>query len=202
MQPYFFPYINYFNLIKKSDIFVILDDVQFPRRGWVHRNKFFDYHGTLRYHTLSTIHTNQNAKVNEIQLHANFIDNNKLAVRKFPIWSQISQIQNFDYLFNNYFNNLEALVSHSILHMLEVLDIQTQIFTSSSLELDKSLTGQERIISIVKYFESKTYLNLPGGVGYYEYDKFRMNGINLNFLDKLVGEQPSVLELLYRKMSS
>jgi hypothetical protein len=86
--------------------------------------------------------------------------------------------------------------------MLEVLDIQTQIFTSSSLELDKSLTGQERIISIVKYFKSKTYLNLPGGVGYYEYDKFRMNGINLNFLDKLVGEQPSVLELLYRKMSS
>ena len=42
MQPYFFPYIGYFNLINMTDIFVFLDNVQFNRRGWIHRNKLFN----------------------------------------------------------------------------------------------------------------------------------------------------------------
>ena len=38
MQPYFFPYAGYFRLLAAADRFIILDTVQFPRRGWVHRN--------------------------------------------------------------------------------------------------------------------------------------------------------------------
>ena len=41
MQPYFVPYAGYFRLFAASDLFVIYDCVQFPRRGWVHRNKMF-----------------------------------------------------------------------------------------------------------------------------------------------------------------
>ena len=44
MQPYFFPYLNYFKLIEMSDIFILLNDVQFQRRGWIHRNKFVNRH--------------------------------------------------------------------------------------------------------------------------------------------------------------
>ena len=39
MQPYIFPYIGYFQLIKASDIFVCLDDVNFIKKGWIHRNR-------------------------------------------------------------------------------------------------------------------------------------------------------------------
>lgn len=37
MQPYHYPYAGYFRLFAASDLFVIYDDVQFNRRGRVHR---------------------------------------------------------------------------------------------------------------------------------------------------------------------
>ena len=52
MQPYFFPYIGYFNLINMTDIFVFLDNVQFNRRGWIHRNKLFNFKDNLDWLTL------------------------------------------------------------------------------------------------------------------------------------------------------
>jgi WbqC-like protein family len=39
MQPYFFPYIGYFQLAACSDIFVFHDDVQYIKGGWVNRNR-------------------------------------------------------------------------------------------------------------------------------------------------------------------
>jgi hypothetical protein len=47
MQPYFLPFAEYFRLFAASDVFVLLDDVQFPRRGWVHRNRLHDRGGEL-----------------------------------------------------------------------------------------------------------------------------------------------------------
>ena len=43
MQPYFIPYAGYFRLFTGADLFVVCDDVQFPRRGWLHRNKLIDH---------------------------------------------------------------------------------------------------------------------------------------------------------------
>src|ERR1700680_3840117 len=53
MQPYFIPYAGYFRLFAASDLFVIYDCVQFPRRGWVHRNRLVDASGTQRWLTLA-----------------------------------------------------------------------------------------------------------------------------------------------------
>ncbi len=39
MQPYFFPYLGYFSLIKHTERFILLDSVQFIRHGWVERNR-------------------------------------------------------------------------------------------------------------------------------------------------------------------
>src|SRR3954463_11111762 len=52
MQPYFVPYAGYFRLLAASDLFVIYDCVQFPRRGWVHRNQLPAAHGQASWLTL------------------------------------------------------------------------------------------------------------------------------------------------------
>src|SRR5260370_23913658 len=52
MQPYFTPYGGYFRLFAASDLFVIYDCVQFPQRGWVHRNRLVDRAGKERWLTL------------------------------------------------------------------------------------------------------------------------------------------------------
>ena len=47
MQPTYLPWIGYFNLIHKSDIFVFLDSVQLTKRSWQVRNKIKDMSGEL-----------------------------------------------------------------------------------------------------------------------------------------------------------
>ncbi len=51
MQPYFFPYIGYFQLIANSDVFVIYDEIKYTKKGWINRNRFLS-NGTATYFTL------------------------------------------------------------------------------------------------------------------------------------------------------
>ena len=39
MQPYFLPYIGYWQLLRAVDTFVVLDDVNYINRGWINRNR-------------------------------------------------------------------------------------------------------------------------------------------------------------------
>ncbi len=39
MQPYFFPYIGYFQLINTVDEFVVYDNIEFTKKGWINRNR-------------------------------------------------------------------------------------------------------------------------------------------------------------------
>ena len=39
MQPYFFPYIGYFQLIAASDLFIVYDNIKYTKTGWVNRNR-------------------------------------------------------------------------------------------------------------------------------------------------------------------
>src|SRR5258708_33697304 len=67
MQPYFIPYAGYFRLLAASDLFVIYDCVQFPRRGWVHRNRLVDRNGALRWLTLPLQSAPQNVLIRDLQ---------------------------------------------------------------------------------------------------------------------------------------
>ena len=67
MQPYFFPYAGYFRLLAQSDLFVIYDCVQFPRRGWVHRNKLPDIYGVTQWLTLPLLKASQDVLIRDLQ---------------------------------------------------------------------------------------------------------------------------------------
>src|SRR4051812_23161583 len=68
MQPYFFPYVGYYRLFAATDVFVIYDCVQFPRRGWVHRNLFTDANGSPRWITVPLLKASQSALIRELEL--------------------------------------------------------------------------------------------------------------------------------------
>lgn len=67
MQPYFFPYIGYFQLINASDIFVCFDDVNFIKKGWIHRNRLY-FNGDIRYFTVPIDNASQFKKINETEV--------------------------------------------------------------------------------------------------------------------------------------
>ena len=53
MQPYFLPYIGYFQLIKATKKFILYDDVQYTKKGWINRNRFIDEKNKIFYFTIN-----------------------------------------------------------------------------------------------------------------------------------------------------
>ena len=70
MQPYLFPYIGYWQLIDAVDIFIIYDDVNFIKRGYINRNNILE-NKTSQLITLELIGASQNKRINEISIGNN-----------------------------------------------------------------------------------------------------------------------------------
>src|SRR5262245_8911697 len=90
MQPYFLPYAGYFRLFAATDLFVIYDCVQFPRRGWVHRNRLVDHSGNERWLTLPLQPAPQTALIRDLRFPANVADLFAARLRAFPLTAQVS----------------------------------------------------------------------------------------------------------------
>ena len=70
MQPYLFPYIGYWQLIDAVDIFIIYDDVNFIKRGYINRNNILQKQKSYLF-TLELIGASQNKKINDIKIGGN-----------------------------------------------------------------------------------------------------------------------------------
>jgi len=54
MQPYFFPYLGHFDLIYKTDRWIVFDTPQYIRQGWVNRNRILGPNSGWQYITVPT----------------------------------------------------------------------------------------------------------------------------------------------------
>lgn len=199
MQPYFFPYLNYFKLIEMSDIFIILNDVQFQRRGWVHRNKFVNRYNKNYKDWLTLplkkckISTNINNLIFDEKKIENFIDKSMkfdFFYNKINFYPEIKknifkfELKPSEYLFKN------------IKIINKILKIKTKLILSSDINVSNKINYEERIIKMVQYFKGDKYLNLPGGKKLYNKKNFKKNGINLIFLDDQNEKKSSILDTL------
>ena len=66
MQPYFLPYLGYFQLINAVDVFVIYDNIKFTKKGWINRNRIL-LNGKPHYFTIDLNRSAQNLKINQKQ---------------------------------------------------------------------------------------------------------------------------------------
>src|SRR4029077_1352417 len=85
MQPYFIPYAGYFRLFAASDLFVIYDCVQVPRRGWVHRNRLRDSTGAERWLTLPLERARQSVLIRDLQFAPGARATFATRLRSFPL---------------------------------------------------------------------------------------------------------------------
>ena len=186
MQPYFFPYIGYFNLINKTDIFVFLDNVQFNRRGWIHRNKLFNFQDNLDWLTLPLKKkSRENTKITDLELHQDF---EKIFFKQFLKFPKLKNLKSSNYkIFKSMFDfdtSVNEYLCRTIINTSKILGISSQFFKASDLKLEKKKDFQKNIIDIVKTFNCIEYYNLPGGLDLYDFKEFKNNKINLNFIDE------------------
>lgn len=185
MQPYFFPYIGYWQLINAVDKYVIYDDVNFIKRGWIHRNRIL-FEGKPKYFNLPLLGASQNKLINQIKLNPEkkLKDRNlqilKEAYKRAPHFKAIYSILEDIILCDE--ENLAKYLYNSIKIICENLGITTELIVSSELEKDCSLKGKDKIISICILLGATSYYNAIGGQDLYSYSEFQKRGIKLHFI--------------------
>ncbi len=186
MQPYLFPYIGYWQLINAADAFVILDDVNFIKRGYINRNNIL-MSGKPYLFTIPVRDASQNRLIMDTKLcfdrkeKGKFLARIENAYRKAPYFGHtaglIREITEYGE------ESLTAYAEYSIKRIADYLGIQTAVMRSSEIPKDNFLTGQDRIIEICRCLHADTYINPSGGRALYQRERFMQSRIKLYFLD-------------------
>jgi len=182
MQPYFFPYIGYWQLINAVDVFVIFDDVNYIKKGYINRNSIL-LNGQEQRITLELIGASQNKLINQIEIGSNsskILKTIEMSYKKAPYFDNVFPI--IENLFDQDEKNLAKFVGHSLKMLSGFLGINTKFIFSSDVQKDNSLKGQDKILNIATKLKAKNYINSIGGLDLYDKDIFKENNINLRFL--------------------
>lgn len=193
MQPYIFPYIGYFQLIKAVDKFVIYDDVNFINKGWINRNRIL-VGGKEHLFTIPLKDASQNKLIFEVELSESEPWRKKMlktiqqSYQKAPNYSTVfpivEEVVNFDA------PTICELSVHSLKRICSYLSIGTEIVSTSRLYSNTDLKAQERILDICKKENAQHYINPVGGMELYERSKFSTQGVLLNFIKSTASSYP------------
>lgn len=185
MQPYFFPYIGYWQLLNAVDKYVIYDDVNFIKGGWINRNRIL-MNGEAKMINLKMNGASPNKLINEVEVADDKVYNKKLlrtieaCYSKAPYYSDVFPI--IENIINNDEKSLAKYLEYSIRKVCDYLLIDTEIILSSTIDKNSELRGQEKVIELCKVFKADEYYNAVGGQELYSYEDFASQGINLRFL--------------------
>lgn len=189
MQPYFFPYIGYFQLIAAVDIFVVYDDVNYIKGGWINRNKILINNKD----TLFTVPLNNPssfAKINSIQVNEKlfplwkkkFLKSLMQSYKNAPNFEKVYQLVEKVLEINNEVVTISALAVKAIKEVVIYLKIKTEIIETSSIYKNNHLKAKERVFDICKQISCTHYINPIGGTALYDKVAFKSQNINLSFL--------------------
>lgn len=184
MQPYFLPYIGYFQLIAAADVFLIYDNIKYTKKGWINRNRML-LNGTDAMFSVSLKKDSDSLDVVERELSADFnreklLNQFKGAYASAPYFTQTFPL--LERIVRNKENNLFRFIQRSIIDLCEHLDINTEIRISSQIDINHDLKNQDKVLALCEATGASTYYNAIGGMELYSADDFRSRGIDLKFI--------------------
>lgn len=186
MQPYFFPYLGYYQLMHKVDKFIIYDEAKYVKQSWINRNRIL-VNGNDSYITIPLRKDSDHFHINQRRLAESWSkDRIKLLNRikenytKAPFYKNVFPL--IEYILMDNHTNLFDFLFASLLAVRDYLTIKTPIVAFSTLSIDNKLKGEELVIAICKSCSAVEYINPIGGVTLYSKETFFHNNIKLSFL--------------------
>lgn len=184
MQPYFFPYAGYFQLIAAVDLFILYDNIQYTKNGWINRNRLCRNGGAVTF-SLPLKGASDYLDVCDRELAAEFkreklLNQIKGAYQRAPYFAQIFALIECIVLYED--NNLFRFLHHSICRTCEHLGVRTEIRISSSIAIDHKLKNQDKVLALCSAVGARTYVNAIGGVDLYSKEAFLEKGMDLKFI--------------------
>ena len=185
MQPYIFPYLGYFQLINAVDKFIIYDDVNFIKKGWINRN-YILINSKSKLFSIPLQKASQNKLINEIHIietnkwKSDFLKTISYNYKKAPFFKDFYKI--LEKIINYNEINLELFVFYSIQEICNYLEIKTEFLKSSQIIKNNNLKGENKIIDICLALKATDYINPIGGIDLYDKSFFSNNKLNLYFI--------------------
>lgn len=184
MQPYFLPYIGYWQLLAMVDRFVVYDNIQYTKKGWINRNRFLR-DGTDAYFTVPLKKASDYLNVSERELADDF-DRDKLlrslagSYRRAPHFDTVFPV--VERIVQAPMLNLFAYLQNSLTEMAGFLEIRTPMVVSSTIDIDHALHSEDKVLALCRAMGADRYLNPIGGQALYSQAAFAAHSIRLEFL--------------------
>lgn len=184
MQPYFLPYIGYFQLMASVDTFVVYDNIKYTKKGWINRNRIQN-RGVESLISLPLKKDSDFLDVGARELSSSF-DRAKLchqivgAYQRAPYFREVMPL--LEKIIMNSESNLFFYIYKSIVLICDFLGVKTNILVSSVIPANHNLKSQERVLDICRELNAECYINPPGGVALYSSQDFAANGVELKFI--------------------
>jgi len=185
-QPYFLPYLPYWQLIYASDVFLIADDFNFIENSWITRNRLL-IQGTPHYFHLDVSKQSSNKPISDLSLAPQSKCKDKLLRQLFL---EYRHSKNFDdayslleFILSYPDNNLARFISNSILIILEYLEIKTTVHYTSEYHPDDHLKNKDKVVWFCNQCSADSLINLPGGRELYDPSYFLEHGIDIKFIN-------------------
>jgi len=185
MQPYFFPYIGYFQLINAANEFVIYDNIEFTKKGWINRNRILVNQADA-FITLPLKKDSDYLHVKDRYLADTWdIERKKMlnriteSYRKAPYFKETYEV--IEKCIMNEDRNLFKFILHSVQTLMQYLHIETNLVISSSILIDHQLKSDEKVTAICKERGADIYINPIGGLELYDKEIFKKNNLELQF---------------------
>lgn len=190
MQPYFLPYLGYFQLISAVDRFVVYDNIEFTKKGWINRNRFLR-NGEPAVFTIPLKKGSDflfvcDRRISEDFDRKKFLNQLHGAYSRAPKYPEAIDIVEKVICFDS--SNLFEYIFNSIKTICDILDIDTEIYPSSLVESCEFLKGEKRVLSLCADLKADHYVNPPGGRDLYSHESFDNSGVKLSFLNS--GKKP------------
>lgn len=186
MQPYLFPYLGYFQLIARSDVFVLGDDLQYAKASWINRNRIL-VNGQPKLITFPLRKAHLFASINQRWLSEQYpheaqkiLKTLEQSYAQAPYKAETMELVRG--ILAHPERNLARFIENSIRRICAHLHIATPIRIGSELGLPARMDKQERVISIVQKMRGELYINSIGGTALYSHELFNRHGLTLRFL--------------------
>lgn len=186
MQPYFLPYLGYFQLLRAVDALVLLDDVHYINRGWINRNRIA-VAGEPHWLTIPLVGASQNRLIHEIDVMPDdgwkrrIVRTVQGAYARAPEFGVIEPI--FEAIVDDATGDLSSFLFRTLSRVAAHVGIETEIIPSSRVFPKGELRGEGRILDICRRLNASRYVNLPGGRDLYSASTFASAGIELSFIE-------------------
>lgn len=190
MQPYFFPYMGYFSLIKHTDEFILFDPVQFIRHGWIERNRILKQGGGWIYIKVPLNKFSRDTIIKDVGINNDTLWQDKILAqlntykKKAPFYYKVKKL--LDQLFSEKFTSITKLNEKSIELVCDYLNIELKmrVFSEMDLSIQEPNEPDEWALNICKAMGGvKEYWNAKGGEEFFSRKKYEANGISIHFLN-------------------